>query len=139
MYSAAMGDMVNMAAGNRAIQDKFRLSDINRRSTVDNFNAQRGAMGMKNLLGIGEMAANIYTGGASGAALGAARTAKKATDQGAPAPGAPVGESKWDNYGVFDSGFWSTSNPNRWYYDDPKSGVIDNWGTDRSAFYTGNK
>ena len=92
---------------------------------------------MQNLLGLAEMGADIYTGGASKAALKGAKTAKGMSDKGnTMKKGGPPSEDPW-NYGIFDGGYWSSDNPNRWYHDKKDSGWWDNLGSDRSSLYTG--
>ena len=104
MAGNTLMNRANIASAKSAIQDKYRIRDMTAQQSVQNFNDSRAAMGFNNLLSMGKMATDIYTGGATAAI-----------------PGPKVKEGK--QYGLFQ--------------DDPNSGFYDNWGTDRSMFYTG--
>ncbi len=104
MAGNTLMNRANIASAKSAIQDKYKIRDMTAQQSVQNFNDSRAAMGFNNLLSMGKMGVDMYTGGATAAI-----------------PGPKVKEGK--QYGLFQ--------------DDPNSGFYDNWGTDRSMFYTG--
>lgn len=108
--SGALGERINMASANRAIQDKYRLSDRNVRQSVDDFNDSRGAMGLKNLFSLGKMATDIYTGGATATI---------------PGPQPPGGKEPRKDTGTGWKSWLPGSTGEGWWQDNPNEGWWD--------------
>ena len=77
MSGNTLMNRANIASAKSAIQDKYRIRDMTAQQSVQNFNDSRGAMGFNNLLSMGKMGVDMYTGGATAAIPGPQVKAKE--------------------------------------------------------------
>ena len=73
--SDALMNRLNISGEQMAIQDKFRLTDSNKRQAIQNYNDSRQYQAGQNVMGLFKMGADLWTGGAASNALDAAALA----------------------------------------------------------------